>query len=193
MFKTIASPHITAAWLLPIMLLCCLPATSQIKWPSAQLLPSFPAPAQTQDLIFLREATTCWEGEGAALRHKTGRLETDGWLCQTGIDAANDHMIYGPYDATIPAGPNVAEFRMKIDNNTANNDPIVDIDVRNATTGQVLAAQTITRQQFPVAANYTNFTLPFTMPASNQSIELRVYWRGAAYTKVDWVAVQQNG
>ena len=102
-------------------------------------------------------------------------------------------MIYGPYDASIPAGAHVAEFRMKIDNNTANNDPVVDIDVRNATTGQILAAQTVTRQQFTIAANYTSFTLPFTMPASNQSLELRVYWRGAAYIKVDYVGVQQNG
>ncbi|GAA3917468.1 hypothetical protein GCM10022209_07790 [Chitinophaga oryziterrae] len=101
-------------------------------------------------------------------------------------------MIYGPYDTNVPAGPNVAEFRMKIDNNTANNDPVVDIDVRNATSGQILASQTITRQQFPIAADYTSFTLPFTMPADNQSIELRVYWRGSAYTKVDWVGVQQN-
>jgi hypothetical protein len=177
-----------------VLLLSLMPAISvaQINWPAGQLLPSFPAPAQTQDLILLRESSTRWEGEGPALSHKTGRLETDGWLCQTGIDAANDHMIYGPYDASIPQGPNVAEFRMKIDNNTANNDPVVDIDVRNATTGTVLATRTITRQQFPIASNYTNFTLPFNMPANDQSIELRVYWRGAAYTKVDWVAVQQN-
>lgn len=140
----------------------------------------------------LRETTSRWEAEGPSLSHKTGRLETDGWLCQTGIDAPNQHMIYGPYDNSLPAGPNVAEFRMKIDNNTANNDPVVDIDVRNATTGQVLASQTITRQQFPIASNYTNFTLPFTIPADNQSIELRIYWRGAAYIKADWVGVQQN-
>lgn len=167
-------------------------AIAQVNWPAGQLLPSFPAPDQTQDLITLRESSTRWEGEGPDLSHKTGRPETDGWLCQTGIDAANDHMIYGPYDASIPSGPNVAEFRMKIDNNTANNDAVVDIDVRNATTGAILASRTITRQQFPVASAYTSFTLPFTMPAINQSIELRVYWRGAAYTKVDWVAVQQN-
>ncbi|HEX6427673.1 MAG TPA: GxGYxYP domain-containing protein [Niastella sp.] len=192
MTTSIAIPRKATALLLPLLLFC-IPSMAQVNWPSSQLLPSFPAPAQTQDLITLRESSSRWEAEGASLSHKTGRLETDGWLCQTGIDAANDHMIYGPYDASIPAGPNVAEFRMKIDNNTANNDPVVDIDVRNATTGQILAAQTITRQQFPIAANYTNFTLPFTMPASNQSLELRVYWRGAAYTKVDWVAVQQNG
>ncbi|HEY8916252.1 MAG TPA: GxGYxYP domain-containing protein, partial [Chitinophaga sp.] len=110
----------------------------------------------------------------------------------TGIDAPNEHMIFGPYDTNTPAGPNVAEFRMKIDNNTANDDPVVDIDVRNATTGQILAAQTITRRQFPIASNYTSFTLPFTMPAANQSLELRIYWRGAAYIKVDWVGLQQN-
>jgi hypothetical protein len=193
MCKPIALLHKRAVWLLGLLLLFVSSSIAQISWPSSQLLPSFPPPAQTQDLIILREASSHWEGEGPGLSHKTGRPETDGWLCQTGIDAANDHMIYGPYDASIPAGPNVAEFRMKIDNNTANNDPVVDIDVRNATTGQVLASQTITRQQFPVASDYTNFTLPFTLPADNQSIELRVYWRGAAYTKVDWVQVQQNG
>jgi hypothetical protein len=181
-----------AALLLPLLLLLFVTSMSQLTWPSGQLLPSFPASASTQDLIVLRETSSLWEGEGPYLGHKTGRLETDGWLCQTGIDAANDHMIYGPYDASIPAGPNVAEFRMKTDNNTANNDPVVDIDVRDATTGQLLASQTITRTQFPVAGDYTNFTLPFTMPADNHAIELRVYWRGAAYTKVDWVRVQQN-
>ncbi|MGS2739902.1 hypothetical protein [Sinomicrobium sp. M5D2P17] len=181
-----------AVVLLPLFLLVALPTTAQVTWPSGQLLPSFPASAQTQDLIILRETSSRWQGEGSELSHNTGRLESDGWLCQTGIDEANQHMIYGPYDTSLPGGPNVAEFRMKVDNNTANDDPIVDIDVRNATTGQVLASQTITRTQFPVAGNYTNFTLPFTIPADNQSTELRVYWHGTSYTKVDWVGVRQN-
>jgi hypothetical protein len=172
-------------------------ALAQITWPQGQLLPSFPATAPTQDLINWGPTSvlgnmTRWEAEGTSLGHKTGRLETDGWLCQTGIDAPNEHMIYGPYVTNVPAGPNIAEFRMKIDNNTANNDPVVDIDVRNATTGASLAFQTVTRQQFPIAANYTSFKLPFTMPADNQAIELRVYWRGGAYIKVDWVGVQAD-
>jgi hypothetical protein len=192
MGKTVSSSFTTAAALVFLLQLFIIPATAQISWPTGQLLPSFPAPAQTQDLIILRETASHWEAEGPYLSHHTGRLETDGWLCQTGIDAANEHMIFGPYDTTIPAGPNVAEFRMKTDNNTANNDPIVDIDVRNATTGDILASQTITRTQFPIAGDYVSFTLPFTMPADNQSLELRVFWRGTAYTKVDWVAVQQN-
>ncbi|QHS59670.1 GxGYxYP domain-containing protein [Chitinophaga agri] len=187
-------PAVRLATALFIVLhLFVLPVQAQLSWPSGQLLPSFPATAQTQDLFILRESSTRWEGEGASLGHKTGRLETDGWLCQTGIDKADEHMIYGPYDMSIPAGPNVAEFRMKVDNNTANDDPVVDIDVRNATTGQILASRAVTRRQFPIAGDYTSITLPFTMPANNQSIELRVYWRGTSYTKVDWVAVQQNG
>ena len=110
MTTSIALPRKAAAWLLPLLLLFIIPAMAQVNWPSGQLLPSFPAPAQTQDLITLRETATSsrWEAEGSSLSHKTGRLETDVWLCQTGIDAANDHMIYGPYDANIPAGSNVA-------------------------------------------------------------------------------------
>lgn len=183
--------HVTV--LLCLFNLFMMPAMAQLSWPSGQILPSFPATAQTQDLFILRETSTRWEAEGPSLSHKTGRLESDGWLCQTGIDAADEHMIYGPYDMSIPAGPNVAEFRMKVDNNTANDDPVVDVDVRNASTGQILASRAISRRQFPIAGDYTNFTLPFTMPANNQSIELRVYWRGTSYTKVDWVAVQRNG
>jgi F5/8 type C domain. len=181
-----------AAVMLLTLLSIFTTTNAQLNWPSSQLLPSFPAPAPTQDLIILRETNWHWEAEGAQMGHNTGRLETDGWLCQTGIDAPNQHMVYGPYSTAVPAGSHTAEFRMKVDNNTANNDPIVDIDVRNATTGQVLASQTLTRLQFPVASNYTNFTLPFTLSANNQSLELRIFWHGTSYVKVDWVAVQQN-
>ncbi|MDF2192730.1 discoidin domain-containing protein [Paraflavitalea sp. CAU 1676] len=192
MSKSIALSRILAAGTILPLLFFFVPAIAQVNWPSGQLLPSFPTPASTQDLILLRESSSRWEAEGGSISHNTGRLETDGWLCQTGIDAANQHMVFGPYVTNIPAGPNVAEFRIKTDNNTANNDPIVDIDVRNATSGAILAAQTITRQQFTAAGSYVNFTLPFTLSGDNQSLELRIYWRGAAYTKVDWVGVQQN-
>jgi len=180
-----------------VALLCLLqlrlaPARGQVKWPATQLLPSFPKPAKTQDLIYLREAPSRWQAEGSSLRHGTGRLEGTGWLCQPGRDEPNRYMTYGPYVTTVPAGPQVAEFRLQVDNNTANNDSIVDLDVRNATTGQTLAARTLTRRQFPVASDYVTFTLPFTLPAANQSLELRVLWRGTSYTKVDWVGLQQN-
>jgi hypothetical protein len=189
----------TAKTNLPVMLVALFllliltkPSPAQTTWPQGQLLPSFPLRANNQDLFYLNEQSWRWEAEGPSIGHKTGHLDTDGWLCQTGIDAANDHMVYGPYDTSLTAGSYVAEFRMKIDNNTANNDSVADIDVRDAATGATLAYQAITRQQFPIAANYTSFTLPFTMPVSHHAIELRVYWRGRAYIKVDYVAARQD-
>jgi MYXO-CTERM domain-containing protein len=168
-------------------------ARAQISWPPTQLLPSLPAPAPVEDLIQLHGASQQWQANDPALAHNTGRLDTDGgWLCQTGIDAPNLEMIYGPYVTTLPAGANTAQYELMIDNNTADNNPIVTLDVNDATSGQVLASQVITRTQFTVAAQYTSFSLPFTIPADNHSIELRVFWDGAAYTKVKWVGVTRS-
>ena len=171
---------------------------AQVTWPEGQLLPSFPASATTQDLMYLNGSVAPysrlwrWQAESTAVSHNTGHLETDGWLCQVGVDSDNQYMVYGPNDKSVTMGMNVAEFRMKIDNITLNNDPIADIDVRDATTGSILASQTITRQQFTYANSYTGFKLPFLMPADSQAIELRVFWRGLAYTKVDWVGITQD-
>jgi hypothetical protein len=192
MTRKFTYPVIFITFLLPFLTLLTISSTAQITWPQGQLLPSFPARANNQDLFYLNEKSWRWEAEGPSIGHNTGHLDTDGWLCQTGVDAANNHMVYGPYDTTLTAGSYVAEFRMKIDNNTANNDSVADIDVRDAATGAALAYQAITRQQFPIAANYTSFTLSFTMPVSHHAIEFRVYWRGRAYIKVDYVAARQD-
>src|SRR4051812_32535243 len=125
------------------------PLSGGITWPPEQLLPSFPAPAPVQDLIQLHGQSMHWDAAGPTLAHKTGRLETDGWLCQVGLDKANDHMIYGPYDTTVPAGPNTAEFHLSIDNNAADNAQVVRLEVNDNTAGQVIASQVITRMQFP--------------------------------------------
>lgn len=165
---------------------------ADITWPSAQLLPSFSTPAQTQDLILLTAAPARWEAEGSSISHGTGRPEGDGWLCQAGIDAPNQHMVYGPYDTSLPAGPNVAIFRMKTDNNTANDDALVIVDVRDATTGAGLASKNITRKQFSVAGDYVDFPVSFTLPADGHAVEFRVYWLGGAYIKVDSVSATRT-
>lgn len=163
-----------------------------LNWPADQLLPSFPTPAPTQDLIQLHEQEQHWEAEGPSLSHKTGRLETDGWLCQTGIDTPNDHMIYGPYDTTVPAGANTALFRLKIDNSTADDVLVVTLEAYDSTSGKSLATMNVTRKQFTVAGDYTTFSLPFSLDADNHALELRVFWTGAAYTKADWVGVSRS-
>ncbi|MEK8032866.1 GxGYxYP domain-containing protein [Ideonella sp. DXS29W] len=187
-----ARAQMRAAAVLGAGLVCAVAAHADITWPTKQLLPSFAAPKPVQDLITLRETPLRWEAEGPAIAHATGRPDGDGWLCQTGIDAPNAHMVYGPYDNSVPPGPNTAEFVLKIDNNTANNEPQVVLDVRDATSGAVLAQRTVNRMDFPVASQYVNFQLPFNLAAANHSLELRVYWLGGAYIKVDRVGVTQG-
>jgi PA14 domain. len=196
--KALRIPRNIAALLYLLLLQSfCMFTMAQTNWPDGQLLPSFPTPAATQDLIYLNGSVTPyakswrWQAEDSTISHSTGRLETDGWLCQVGVDAAQ-YMISGPKDRNVTAGPNVAEFRMKIDSNTGSDDQIAVIDVRNATTGTTLASQTVTRLQFTTAGSYMSFKLAFSMPADSQAIELRVYWKGAAYTKVDYVGVTQD-
>ena len=175
-----------------LLLSVTLIVRSQVKWPAGQLLPSFPASAQTQDFILLRETPTQWQAERSQLRHATGRAETDGWVCQPGIDSAGKFMSYGPNDTNMMAGPNIAEFRLKTDSSSSNDDPIVDIEVWNATTGTTIASRKLTGKEFTVKGDYTDFALPFTLEADKQSIELRVFWHGKVYAKVDRVRVQQN-
>jgi hypothetical protein len=74
------------------MLVAAGAAQADLTWPARQLLPSFPAPKPIQDLITLRETPLHWEAEGPLISHGTGRLDGDGWLCQTGIDTPNAHM-----------------------------------------------------------------------------------------------------
>src|SRR5882757_248661 len=163
-----------------------------VTWPSSQLLPSFPAPAQTQDLITFPAVSTNWPATGPNLQHNTGHNDGDGWLCQTGIDAANAFMIYGPYDTNVPVGNNTANFSIKIDNNTADDNQQITLDVHDYTTGQLLAVQTITRKQFSAASTYVNFSLPFNLATAGDALEYRVYWLGGAYIKVSQVTVNQN-
>ncbi len=173
MFSVLISPLVYA-----------VPFNSAVTWPTDQLLPSLPSPASTLDVINTATSKS-YEGEGNEVSHGTGRNDGDGWLCQCGIDEPNRHMIYGPYDSSIPAGTGTVVYRMKIDNNTADNLEQVRIDVYDATSGTVLAAQDITRRQFTTASIYQDFNLTFNNPAAGHSLEFRVYWYGRAYIKVD--------
>jgi len=139
------------------------PAYAAVTWPSDQLLPSLSAPAATLDMI--NTATVkLYQAEGDQFSHGTGHDDGDGWLCQCGIDMPNQHMLYGPYDTSIPAGPGTAVYKMKIDNNTVDDNRQVCIDVYDATSGTVLAAQDITRQQFTTAGEYQEFSLDYINP-----------------------------
>lgn len=190
-------PSKKISWILVFSVIISLfaytvPTNSAVTWPTDQLLPSLPEPASTLDLINTATSRS-YEGEGSEVSHGTGRNDGDGWLCQCGIDEANRHMIYGPYDASIPAGEGTAVYRMKIDNNTADNLAQVRIDVYDSTTGTILAERDITRKQFTSASIYQDFSLTFNNTAAGHSLEFRVYWYGRAYIKVDKITYNSKG
>ena len=135
---------------------------AQINWPEGQLLPSFPAPAATQDLIYMNGSVPTyfkswtWQTESVDVTHETGELQTDGWVCQPGIHTPDKFMVKSLPDKNITQGLNTAEFRMRVDNNTSDNNAVVVVDVRNALTNTILASLTINRQDFNNAGGYQN-------------------------------------
>lgn len=166
-------------------------ATADISWPAEQLLPSFSAPAPKQELIYVRARASAWQGEGGDLRHATGRMDGDGWLCQVNVDQPG-YMAFGPYETGLPTGNNTARFRLKIDDNSADDNVQVTLDVRDNTSGAVLASQAVTRKAFTSAGDWVTFTLPFTIAAPGHQIETRVQWAGGAYVKLDSIVVDRG-
>jgi hypothetical protein len=119
-----------------------------------------------------------------SLPHVIGRVDADGWSANTAQDPAG-HLQFGPYTTQVTAGAHTALWSLMIDNNTADNLPIVRVDVYDATSSQVLASRDITRQQWTSTFQYQAFSLPFTVNSARlgHQLELRVYWYRRAYIR----------
>ncbi|MRN54695.1 GxGYxYP domain-containing protein [Paenibacillus monticola] len=157
-------------------------AKAAISWPSGQVLPSFPTPAATLDVMDTITEFK-YQSNGTEVSHSTGHLDGNNWIVQTGIDPGNNFMIYGPYETDIPTGTNSAFFELAVDNNTANNDAIVRIDVRDNTSGQTLAARDITRQEWTGTYTMQTFNLTFNNPTAGHALEFRVFWYGGSFVR----------
>lgn len=119
--------------------------------------------------------------------HQIGRATGDGWSAS--VDQDNEgFLVYGPYTTDFAAGWHTASFILLVDNNTADNLPVVKIDVHDANTGEVLAEKTITRQKFDVAGTYQDFDLTF-YSNDDANLEFRTYWLDTSYVQQDAVEV----
>lgn len=127
-----------------------------------------------------------YEAEGTVISHNTGHAVVDGWQA-TPSDALT-HMIYGPYDANVPVGNRKVTFRMKIDNNTLDNQKVATLDVNDTTTG-VLTSVDITRQQFAAADTYQDFSVSFNQTAINHMLEYRVCYYKVGTVTVDKITI----
>ena len=122
------------------------------------------------------------------LQHLIGRKEADGWSATTRDDSSG-FLAYGPYTTLIPAGQRVATFRLLIDNNSANNDRVVTLDIYDATAKHVLAQRDINRRDFLNANQYQDFAVVFDSPSANR-LEFRTYWHDRAYIRQDSVVIR---
>lgn len=144
-----------------------------------------------QDLVTVTEVpvslAATFEAE-TDLEHQIGRAEADGWSADVAQDTAG-YLAYGPYTSAITEGLHVALFRLMVDNVTADNLPVVTIDVVADAGQTVLAQRTITRNEFDTALDYQSFALPFVNTAG-QELEFRVNWLDTSYVLFDNVRVQ---
>jgi len=117
-------------------------------------------------------ATQTWEYGSGDMSHDIGEATgDDDWLTNI-LDGSGRH-TYGPYE-TIASGTYVASFRLKIDNNTADNARVATVDVRNHTTSTVETSMDIYRGDFDEAGEYQDFELQFTSNGTDE-FEYRTY------------------
>ena len=99
-------------------------------------------------------------------------------------------MVYGPYLKEASAGSYLANFRMQVDNNTADNNAVVVLEAYDSYSKSVLAKKTVTRKEFGAPNAYQDITLVFETDGQD-SLEFRIKWLDTAYIKVDRITVTQ--
>jgi hypothetical protein len=127
-----------------------------------------------------------WGAQDPALGHLIGRPEADGgWSVNVAQDPPNNWPQYGPYTTSVPAGTNLAMWTLLIDNNSADNNPIIYLDVHDYEANAVLASRAVTRKQWAAPNRSLLFVLPFTLGTGSvgHHLEFRVFWYGHAYVK----------
>ena len=119
------------------------------------------------------------------LMHQKGRRDGNAWSANTSQDTAG-FLSYGPYLDNLAVGSHRVTWRLRIDNKTLDNNPVVRIDVYSG--GQVLVQRVINRSEFTDAGIWQSFNLDFTK-AGQQDLEFRTYWYGNSYMELDHVTL----
>ncbi|MDP9421350.1 MAG: RHS repeat protein [Pseudomonadota bacterium] len=135
-------------------------------------------------VVSINQFQTAFEAEN--LHHQIGYAEGSGWAAT--VQHPYGAMVYGPYSSTTPAGQRVGTFRILVDNVNADNSSVVQVDVYDATAGQVVAQRIISRGEWAAPWTYQVFELPFDWSTrAGHLIELRVWYLGTSHVNVDKV------
>ena len=114
-----------------------------------------------------------WGFEGNSdFYHQIGRAVGSAWSADTALDNTG-YLCYGPYTTAIRSGPMDVKFGLMIDNNTADNEIVVQLDVYDVTSSTVLASKNIRRKDFTSTRQYNRNNLNFYVTCTNHTIEFR--------------------
>jgi len=134
-----------------------------------------------------------FEGEDA-FAHQCGKREINqtvkGWSCAVS-ECKECFMAYGPYIKDAQEGLRQVDFHLLIDNNVADDNQIVRIDVNDAQTMKILASKVITRKKFKNTWQYQIFSLQFMNPHPDPiKIEFRTYYYNNAFINLNKVVLK---
>jgi hypothetical protein len=124
-----------------------------------------------------------WDANDSEFHHRMGRLEGDGWSTFAG--EGKGHLVYGPYFRMLRPGVYTATFQLQVDNNSANNRTLAELEIFDANTDEVIASRSLTRRQFSEPGTSRSFELTFDWHGRlGHALELRVKSLGRSYLKV---------
>ena len=129
-----------------------------------------------------------YKGNSSRLSHRIGRAEQDAWSVT--VNDGIGHMIYGPYVTDLPRGATRVIFEVVVDNNSADNAPLVSLEVYDFTSSQALAQRQYGRREMAAPSQIGRFEFPISMAGrENHQIEFRVFALGISYIKVNRILV----
>jgi predicted alpha-1,6-mannanase (GH76 family) len=151
---------------------------------SAMMAITAVAEPSTRDLIFAK-------GSGnPAFKHEIGApVNSSGWRCDPRTTTQSGWMQSGSCIASLPAGRHTVHFQMAVSTLSASSAGLATLDVRDTTSGTVLAERRVQWKEFLEAGVAQDFAVSFTNQTSGNALEFRIYWNhvsdGPALTATD--------
>lgn len=122
------------------------------------------------------------------LSHEVGKRDGNAWAVDTAQDKAG-YLSSGPNISGLPKGNYRVTWKLMVDNNTVDNDPVVTLDI--CSNGKVIKKIAITRKKFKSANQWQLFNLNFSC-TDQQDLEFRTYWHGNSNVKLDHVTLKMG-
>ena len=106
------------------------------------------------------------------------------------VEDETGYMVYGPYIKGLAEGDKEVTFRMKTDNNSADNDVVARIEVNDPDLGAIIASKEIRRKDFLTPDAFQDFLLEYESSSISNRVEYRVYYFKKAFIAVDRLTVK---